>query len=396
MKIPKNATTDHKTEPVTGQNHSDVTTAKLNGRNIRKEKVKSESRYMHKPFWLATDLLSRAIALLIRKPFERVRNSLFNPNKGWLWEKVAPPDTFEAKRQVLMYSALAQLPYTMNWDMVTQAEKFYPQQSDSGDIYHAQINSLKKLVCVDQVQEPSSTADNLFKDMRVTNNGALSDPTTGLTAVLVKNVVTGEIVLSFGGTNSGKNNLIFSNEDGDIKERQNNNFSPHVKADVKNYMGFSRPKIYKQAAEIAARLQAQYGHNLVICGHSLGGGLATYASAKTGLKGYGFASAALGGTTLKTLTIEEKFRAKRCMEHYLIKGDPVNNMNLFEPFNKLVAPTIVGKRIIIPVSAAKLKGVTRRKVYLHTKSHQLLAEHFGLSLERQPQKAQENGGGNSP
>lgn len=50
---------------------------------------------------------------------------------------------------------------------------------------------------------------------------------------------------------------------------------------------------HKQALQLTSKLQNQYGDNLSLTGHSLGGGLAIYAASKTGLSATTFNAAGL-------------------------------------------------------------------------------------------------------
>jgi hypothetical protein len=68
--------------------------------------------------------------------------------------------------------------------------------------------------------------------------------------------------------------------------------------DARQALGLGTPIQYHQAAALAGRLQREHGSNLILTGHSLGGGLAAYASMRNGgIPATGVNSAPLVGAT---------------------------------------------------------------------------------------------------
>ena len=68
--------------------------------------------------------------------------------------------------------------------------------------------------------------------------------------------------------------------------------------DARQALGLGTPIQYQQASALAGRLQREHGSNLILTGHSLGGGLASYASMRNGgIAATGVNSAPLVGTT---------------------------------------------------------------------------------------------------
>jgi len=95
------------------------------------------------------------------------------------------------------------------------------------------------------------------------------------------------------------------------------------------------PKQYEQAADLAKQFQEKYGsndHNLVITGHSLGGGEAILGSAVTGLPAVIFNPAGVHDNTLETLTefTPEQFRQQAeagLIRNYVVEGELLDLLN---------------------------------------------------------------------
>ena len=80
---------------------------------------------------------------------------------------------------------------------------------------------------------------------------------------------------------------------------------------------------YHKAAELADKVQEYTGQkNLIITGHSLGGGLASIASAVTGSKAYTFNAAGLHSKTLKDQKLSENSMGH--IQAYYSTDDPLN------------------------------------------------------------------------
>ncbi len=310
--------------------------------------------------------------------------------EGRYWKLVQLPTSPEARRQIAIDSALAQLPYDMDWSRVDTAEKIHrnphvsEEQKQDTDYVLADIKYLKAFLSAAKKEKEKASENDLFKNIHITNQGMLVDPKTGLTAMLIKNKLNKGMTLVFGGTTSGVRTKAYKENDGEVRVQYFNPFKAQVLADIKNLFGMSRPKIYMQAAEIAIQLKKELGNSLNICGHSLGGGLAIFACAKADLKGQAFSTAALGKKTLAQLTQKEKLRAKEQVDNYLIAGDILNNSWTYDPFKKLFAPTIIGNRVIIvpdhPI------GIVKRHSYSHATLMAYFASHAASSDPEQSLK----------
>ncbi len=109
---------------------------------------------------------------------------------------------------------------------------------------------------------------------------ALKDPGTGFRAGIYRDG-DGHYVLAFAGTSDGKDWL----------------------ANVEQGLGLSAAQ-YREAATLARQAKAAYGDNLVITGHSLGGGLAATASAETDTAAVTFNAAGVHDDTLRSLGLD--------------------------------------------------------------------------------------------
>ena len=127
------------------------------------------------------------------------------------------------------------------------------------------------------------------------------DSKTGFKAILVK-MGDGRIAVSFAGT------VPTSDAGADLK------------ADAVQALG-GLPRQYEQASKFVAevkRLWGKYGKadRIRVTGHSLGGGLANYASAMNDVPGVGFNSAPLGRTAVLNIEAADRMRATESFVHY--------------------------------------------------------------------------------
>ena len=99
---------------------------------------------------------------------------------------------------------------------------------------------------------------------------SLVDPSSGFQAHLYRPIDGGRPILAFAGTDDGLD----------------------VVDDLLQGIGLV-PRQYDQALELAERVRAEYGDSVLFTGHSLGGGLATYAGMHTGTETMTFNSAGL-------------------------------------------------------------------------------------------------------
>lgn len=333
-------------------------------------------------------LLDRTIKTIIE-------NTKTKDMQGIFWDVAPLPEKPRDMRAVLVASALAQVPYTLNtneketWEIVREAEIFgeIPVNEDDPDLlfpesphYNVEKNCFYDLIKAQasiekkqskEVDDESGFAemlakDPLFKNASVLESGMFVDPKSGLTAVLVKDERTGKLTLIFGGTLSGMGSGTQKKMDGSRFKGKGRTWA-QINANFQNFTGLGIPRCYLQAAKLAEFVMAKMndgsmklddkwtypGDPLVLTGHSLGGALVQYTAAKTGLPGTGFSSAALGRKTLNSLSKEQKMRAKTgLVTNYLIENDPVNTPLGYKVFHKEFTPTVIGKRSIIKGQAA--------------------------------------------
>lgn len=108
--------------------------------------------------------------------------------------------------------------------------------------------------------------------------------------------------------------------------------------------GGNTPSQYRQAVSLARECQQKYGDRVVLTGHSLGGGLASYASLQTGLRATAINSSALspnnlGGNALFHPSVKNNSR----ITQYYVPGEVLTNLDtadLFDarPGNKIAIP----------------------------------------------------------
>lgn len=108
--------------------------------------------------------------------------------------------------------------------------------------------------------------------------------------------------------------------------------------------GGNTPSQYRQAASVAREFQQRYGDRVTLTGHSLGGGLASYASLQTGLRATAINSSALspnnlGGNALFNPSVKNNSR----ITQYYVPGEVLTNLDtadLFDarPGNKIAIP----------------------------------------------------------
>ncbi len=96
---------------------------------------------------------------------------------------------------------------------------------------------------------------------------------------------------------------------------------------------------YHKAVELAQELKVQYGSNVQITGHSLGGGLAQVAGMATGLTTTCFEAAGISTATFDDLGITSKTIRKNSnvITHFNVKNDPLSDndgrMNTKAPYS---------------------------------------------------------------
>jgi RHS repeat-associated protein len=137
----------------------------------------------------------------------------------------------------------------------------------------------------------------------------------GTDAVLYQNNTTGAYILAYRGTQSMSD----------------------AGTDIYNGAGGDSTR-YQAAANIAQEVQAQYGNNVILAGHSLGGGEAALASVATGLSAYTFNAAGVNpanygynGSNTSQIT------------NYHVVGEPLSNSQSLTPL-----PDALGNQVPIP------------------------------------------------
>ena len=328
-------------------------------------------------------LLKRSIKLA----FSKKRQSM----KGKYWEEVSLPDNLQALREIAVDSALVQLPYTLNldntdgWDTVRSAENFQAEWPGKDDLtqpcrqdkpFHQlenrlfeqlisqgeDQNNLDQQDCLLTNEQKELAQDELFKNVTLLPSGMLIDAESGLTAVMVIDQTSKKLTLAFGGTFSGKGAGGLFDHKGKKSFKRRGRTWAQLKADIRNITGWSIPKCYRQAAKLTELIKSMVSSAplldalglkdsqdmLFLSGHSLGGGMVQYASAKAKVSGRAFSSAALGKKVLKDLTEGEKRLASGgLVSNYLIGNDLANTPLGYRLWHKQFTPTVIGKRTII-------------------------------------------------
>ncbi|UYM16989.1 lipase family protein [Endozoicomonas euniceicola] len=159
---------------------------------------------------------------------------------------------------------------------------------------------------------------------------------SGLVAYVIEG--GGAYNLIFGGTTSGATA-------GDLTQRSMANLRHTMSqwaANIKNGLG-GLPKCYTEAQLLLAALikhTAYSGSKAAVYGHSLGGGMATYAAASLStescnIAATGFCSAELGNAAIEAIkanrTEESTAAAISKINHLLIAGDPVSSVGRVVP-----------------------------------------------------------------
>lgn len=103
-------------------------------------------------------------------------------------------------------------------------------------------------------------------------------------------------------------------------------------ADVGQGIGF-QPKQYKEAVQFANKWKATDGNNVILTGHSLGGGLASYASIKTGLHATALNSAPLAINHLGGNPFSSSVRNNKNITQYYVPGEVLTNIDGKNPLD---------------------------------------------------------------
>jgi hypothetical protein len=163
------------------------------------------------------------------------------------------------------------------------------------------------------------------------SDGTIADPKSGLLATVLVNPTTQEVVLSFGGTSSGKK------IGGDVAARAaiGKNFMTTMSqwgANLHAGMG-GVPRSYEQAGDLAGKLQERMAstpgmENFTVrtVGHSKGGGEAMYAALmqKEPLQATTFCPSHLSQGLINRLPEGNAAKAKELVQSFSPFGDPVS------------------------------------------------------------------------
>ena len=190
-----------------------------------------------------------------------------------------------------------------------------------------------------------------LEELKARNISVMDDKKTGFKAQLYKDYKE-NIILSYKGTQG-------------IKDWWYGNTQS---------LGFNAAQ-YKQAGQVAIDAQREFGDRLKITGHSLGGGLATLASAVTNREAITFNSAGVHKKTLKRVDVDHKEFTQRVldtqMKRFIVKGEILNTLQ-----DNTFLPNSIGLRkdIIDPTNPSMLgrhgmDSVKRALEYeIHTKA----------------------------
>ncbi len=118
------------------------------------------------------------------------------------------------------------------------------------------------------------------------------------------------------------------------------------KANIQQFLGFGGvPKMYRQAVELAREIQKEISTmdpkpELKLCGHSLGGGIASYVGLSLGMEAVGFNSAPLGPACMTALRKANALTPERLgkLKQIRTQGDPVSGRTV----NTLLAGLMYG------------------------------------------------------
>lgn len=126
---------------------------------------------------------------------------------------------------------------------------------------------------------------------------------------------------------------------------------------------------YKQAIELSKGLKEIYGNNLIIAGHSLGGGLAAASSMATGAPAVTFNAAGVHRRTIERLDIDfqeaKQLAAAGNIRNYRVDGEFLTHAQEKMPLVNRVMPDAVGVQIDIPNPDPSQRVGLGRRMELH-------------------------------
>ena len=224
----------------------------------------------------------------------------------------------------------------------------------------------------------SYSSDNSYNQHLDTSNDDqldIRDLSTGLIFSVIASPDSTKIYLSFGGTGSG-------HLDSNVQKKSCPNkdifLQKQIKANKINALTNKCPEIYEQAAHITQQLSelmasksfsAFNESELIVTGHSLGGGLAMYAATMCStptkkIKALCFSSAELGRGCLNNIenlhkTTTNAQQATANINDYTVQGDPLANFRniipgLYKVGNQITIPSKA--RLVATYGVASLHG----------------------------------------
>ena len=189
----------------------------------------------------------------------------------------------------------------------------------AGDVYHdttsGSIGGFNRL-------------DNAQLEAAGINPASLNDPATGFRAAIYRDA-NGNTVLAYAGSQ-------------DLKDWKTN---------FKQGLGFNDAQ-YNQAVSLAKDAKAAFGDDLVITGHSLGGGLASAGALATGSPAVTFNSSGLNDKTIERLNLDPAAARAQGesgqIRRYHVDGEILTNLQENNFATKKLMPDAVGHEITLP------------------------------------------------
>lgn len=110
---------------------------------------------------------------------------------------------------------------------------------------------------------------------------------------------------------------------------------------------------YLQAIDLARKAHHAFGNNVVLTGHSLGGGLATAGALATGLPAVTFNSAGLHTNTIEhlgfdTIAVRRELMVNGQIRHYSVANEIVTSLQEHNLFTRGLMPDALGHKIELP------------------------------------------------
>jgi len=270
---------------------------------------------------------------------------------------------------MLLHSAIAKSAYRGHDDLMLSAERLLKN------------NSTLERTTWQPIELPEGLEQRLHLEKLDENRYLHND--SHLVVLFLINQEQKKIVISFGGTSSGKNTgrLIYrlvSNASTTFNQWKRNFHSAGfhlLKEDV--------PDCYVKAAEIAEKIQQfiseepRYaGYKLTMTGHSKGGAEAAYATLKhPTIPAYCFATPPLGKRVLGTIPPANIVLAKENIHHFFVKHDVIPSIN--STLKPILETSHVGKGHWLPAPGHIVSGPFFA-LWAHVSFHECITNHADL------------------